>query len=234
MGATKLGTFLGALLLLCGCVDNDGPAVFISGNLSPTDACEYAPGNAFVAEGALNVDRAVAYFIHPEYNGQLRSRGSDAPLRADPNGMQIEGAEIELQSAAGDALSLAGLPNPFVVPVSTYIASTPDPSSTSKSAGSIQAVPPPYVTALRDVVGPGCGDVQVVLAKVRVFGTTIGGVDVESGDWSWPITLCRGDCLVACSTDPAVADVESTCCGYGQDGLCIDASACQAVTTCTN
>jgi len=205
-------------ILAGGCVDGDGPAFYISGHVSASEDCTYEPGNPFWLRGAFNVNVGSGYYaVTPLLNNQLRARGSDAPLRADPNGVLIEGAEVELTDAAGAPIPF-GLPNPFTVPTSDFVPSATSAESPGQAVGLVMVIPPAYALSLYDSLGGAGGDPlarTVVVANLRVFGETNGGVDVESDWWSWPIDVCRDACLTACvavdTTDTA------TCCTPGQD-----------------
>lgn len=196
------------------CVDNDAASFFIECNVTPDDSCIYSPGNECLSRGLYNPSLGGGYSIYPRYTNQLRSRGSNAPLRADPNGIHIRGAEVEIQAADGSTLGV-GLPNPFSIPTSTFVPSAggADPSNAGQAVGDLQVIPPNYGAAL---AGSGA---STVLVKVRVFGETNGDVDVETDDYLWPIDLCEGTCLLGCpSADMMGADEE--CCGFGQDRRC--------------
>ncbi len=217
-------TFLiAAALAAGGCVDNDGASLYISGHVAPSgDDCTLEAGNALVSRGVFNVESRFGYFAFPLYNNQLRSRGSDAPLRTDPNGIHLQGAEVELQDAAGGLIDFGpGLPNPFSVPTSGFVPSTPQANAASQVVGNILAIPPAYADVLFEQLGGEGGDdaaATVVIASIRVFGETNGDVDVESDDWLWPIDVCRGTCLFQCISAEDVA--ESICCTPGQDFTC--------------
>jgi hypothetical protein len=50
------------------------------------------------------------------------------------------------------------------------------------------------------------GQSKLVVANIKIFGKTLGGVDLESGEFQFPVRVCVG-CLVDFSSgdDPAVA-----------------------------
>jgi hypothetical protein len=84
----------------------------------------------------------------------------------------------------------------------------------------------------------------VVLAKFRIFGTTLGNREIESNEHTFQIQVCRG-CLV---DYPAVvgtpgrldcvagtdADTEVNGCLYGQDGRVPCTSCATTVQGCQN
>lgn len=202
---------------MAACVDNDASAFFVSAHVKPEvgeDACSLEVGNALVSRGVFNVESRDGYFVFPLYNNQLRDRGSDAPLRSDPNGVLITSAEVELRKADGSVIAFAGLPNPFSVATSDFVPSTESFSEPAQAVGNILAIPPAYADSLAGMFT----DQDVVVAAISVFGETTGGVDVESDEWLWPIDLCKGTCLFTCV--PPDTEEPTACCTPGQDFNC--------------
>ncbi len=68
--------------------------------------------------------------------------------------------------------------------------------------------------------------VGTVIAKVRVFGTTLGGEDVESSELAFPIDVCSG-CLVAypASARDLTADGTDYQCKVAADDMPTSAAA---------
>ncbi|MGC4069662.1 MAG: hypothetical protein QM784_34390 [Polyangiaceae bacterium] len=98
--------------------------------------------------------------------------------------------------------------------------------------GVMSSVLVPYVAGL-DAVAEADGGSSYVIAEIRAFGKTLGGLDVESGVFKFPINICSG-CLVTfpissvgsgnvCQADDTT---ESTIpCVLGQDDL-VSCAAC--------
>lgn len=214
----SLSCVLACVPLLGACVDNDGSAFYVSGHVMPTSGegvCTLDPsGENLVVRGVFNVESTFGYFVFPLYNNQLRNRGSDAPLRTDPNGVQITSAEVELRKADGSVIAFGGLPNPFSVATSGFVPSTDNAATAAQSVGNILVIPPAYADSLAGMFT----DQDVLVAAVTVFGETTGGVDVESEEWLWPIDLCKGGCLFECI--PPDSDDPTECCTPGQDFTC--------------
>ena len=191
---------------LAACTD-DNASVFISGNVAGDDACSYTPSNAQWLGGALDTGLSVAYFAHPLYNSQLITRASDGPLAADPNGVHVEGAVVELRDAAGAAIGDA-----FTVTTSTYVppGTSSDPG---QAVGSLELVPPAYGLLLAD---RAAAETYVdIVASVTPFGHTTGGTEIESREWLWTILVCNG-CLQECATGDEL-DMAEGACFVGQD-----------------
>ncbi len=121
--------------------------------------------------------------------------------------MKIEGAVVRIVDSSGHQL------NTFTQPVGITI-----PASSGTTPGyspiGMQILDATTVNSL-DVPFDG-GSVDVV-AYTRFFGHTSGGQYVESDDFGFPITVCRG-CLVTV-VDSCSASTSSTSqpCIIGQD-----------------
>jgi len=204
--------FLIVGLTLGGCVEDDGPAFFISGNVIPGEDCGIDPSADFAFQGGYNVGRhARGYQFFPLYNNQLFPNSSDAPPRPDPNGLIVEGAEIEIRDAANNPIGFPGLPNPFSVTSATYV-----PSS-STAVGSLEIIPDAYAQELDLILGDPNATLRI-LVGVRPFGETTGHTGVDGREFVWPVDICSGDCGFVV---PGI-DEELFCCFPGQDTNCPD------------
>lgn len=210
-----------------GCDDQNNVSFFIAGHaLSEVEGegtggrCMYSGESALALRGTLDVGQVCAgmaneftppqqYVLHPMYVNQIINRESMGPLRADPNGVFVQGAEVELRATDGSALAV-GLPNPFTVTASDYV-----PSATgvveSRAVGSLEIVPPLYGAALA-----GMGGNFTIVAAVTAFGETNGDVAVESGEFLWPIDVCQG-CLFIELPPTDETGTDSLPCEAGQD-----------------
>jgi len=211
---------------LFGCVEDDGPSFYIGGNLTAEEMegeCHYETDNDLLLRGAMNVELGSSYHVFPLYSNQLVNRSSTAPLMADPNGVMVTEAEVEIRNAGNEPIAMGGLPNPFTIPVSTFVPSGADSGELGQAPGTIRAIPAAYVDFIYDnLLGGDGGDPgaqAVVIVAIKVFGETTGDVDVESDEWLWPIDVCRGSCLTACApTDAASGDTPINCTPF-QDGV---------------
>jgi hypothetical protein len=205
-----------SLIAGLGCVADDGPAFFISGNVAPDPgSCTLSVGNDLYIRGVLDVSVGNGYLLQPLFNNQLVPRAADAPPRANPNGVVIQGAEVEIQDAAGSAVDFGGLPNPFTVAATTYVPTSTGATSPGQEVGAFEVIPPAYVAALDGMVGTDPGSRILILVSFGAFGETTGGVDIEVSEFVWPIDVCR-NCLYL----PAGPDDEVGCCTPGQDVIC--------------
>ncbi len=231
----KIASFGGLSLALLGavsgCADNES-SLFIIGVLSIDDnecVVDPRPEGPFLFSGTLDLALRTSYSAPLLVGNQLTERGSRNQLRTETSRVRLEGAEVTLETANGATIAeFTTLGSGFAHP-----AADTDPG---------------YGGFLADLVPPGA---QVpegqVVAIVKVFGTTLGGQELESAELRFPIEVCTG-CLIAypaaafdstlpagadylCATSPASAlgeDAEGTLgCFPGQDRAvsCIFCSA---------
>jgi hypothetical protein len=108
---------------------------------------------------------------------QLTERGSRNQLRTETSRVRLEGADVTLEtSTGGEVSSFSTLGTGFVNP-----ASGTDPSY----GGMFAELIPPTISL---------GDGEYV-ARIKAYGTTLGGQDIESGELRFPIEVCYG-CLI--------------------------------------
>jgi len=188
IGASAGLLLLGAVLTE-GCADNEG-SIFIRGALVvPTDTCEVIPDPSSPTRFGGTLDTAFAgeYSAVLLIGNQLVRRGNTATVRVETSRVQFFEADVTVLSSAGDELAA------FRVPVSGFA----DPGTTGEPGyGAAQVVLIDAVTAQSLGAQAGSsGLIQEVVASVIMRGHTLGGRDVESGAWQFPIRVCQG-CLV--------------------------------------
>jgi hypothetical protein len=208
------------------CATNDS-ALFIRGVMhikSPQCVAEADPSAEMLAEGVLDTEFRSSYVGALLVGNQLVRRGSKDQLRTETSRVRLEGAVVSVATAGGAAIrSFSTIGTGFV-----------DPGDGTE---------PGYGIFYATLVPPQTGTVgEVVNVTVRVYGTTLGGEQIESGDISFPIYICQ-DCLISYPAD--AADPTATgyvCssngetaieppCNLGQDDLidcrlCLDHTAC--------
>lgn len=226
LGVTGLCTLAAA-----GCEDNES-MLFIVGVLAvETTNCVAKPerGATLRAGGTLDTALASSYRAALLVGSQLTQRGSREQLRTETARLSLEGAEVTLTDAGGTPLNLGdGVGNPFSTLGTGFVdpAGGTDPGFGVIFVDVVPAVIQPSVSAALEH-GDG-----IVVAKIRAFGSTLGGQDVESGEYTFPLRICDG-CLInypntansamggedyVCqSTAPAAAT--STVCFFGQDAI---------------
>jgi hypothetical protein len=192
----------GALLVGPGCAENES-SLFVRSVLvvSPPECVVKAdPGSTMLLGGFMDLGLTDTYRAALLVGNQLVRRGSRDQLRTETSRVTLRGAEVRVRNALGALL------REFTVDGTGFV----DPGTSDEPGYGVMYVPmiPPGTAGLRPNT--------TVVASVRVFGETLGGTEIESGDLSFPISLCNG-CLV--SFPPEADDPAQS--GY----QCIDQSS---------
>jgi len=224
------------------CAHND-QSIFVRGVASPPVlttngvTCTYSAdlNSAALLQGTLDVALVNAYSMNVVVGNQLVKRGDALNVRAESNRVQLQGAIVRVSDVNDNTLS----------EFTTYGATILDPASGSDpSYGVMQVVGIDAAATAKLATAIPKGTAQLVLAHVRAFGVTLGGVDVESQDYQFPISVCNG-CLVDFSTGTDPAQPLPNCakspetssnivypCTLGQDQR-VPCQLCQGNPACT-
>lgn len=215
--ATTAAAALG-LVGLPGCADNHS-TLFVVGALQRPDDCSgyiYDPGQPRIGSGLLDRRLRAVYEAGLLIGNQLVAQGNNDQVRTETSRVVLQGAEVRLTRAeTGEQVDH----------YTTTISGTVDPSpSTNPGYFGAQVMLIPNLD-----LQPG-----EYLSKVRVFGETLGGLEVESGEFVFPIRVCDGCSLVVEGEvtqgneclPPQGAPLSS--CNAGIDGP-TDCSVCQAL-----
>lgn len=236
-GALGLLT-LGALSVP-GCADNDS-MLFIHGVLAieRTDCVAKPDSSAILREGGtLDLALTGGYRAALLVGSQLTQRGSRERLRTETARLVIRGADITLEDAYERPLDLQGNPNPF---------STVGSGIVNAAAGTEPGLGVTFLDIIPSVLSSGVanalGGSGLVLAKIKVYGETFGNQKIESGDFLFPIQVCRG-CLIsypatsmttsgpACDSTTEQGSTTDTACFVGQDNA-VPCTSCAGVPAC--
>jgi hypothetical protein len=227
------------------CADND-QSIFVRAALAPPQnrqngQCLYTsdPTQPFHSMGSLDAALRATYDVTLLVGSQLVSRADDKSSRTEPNRVHIDGAVVRVTDPNG------GVINEFTSLGSSFI----DPEANNAATYSpvtLTAIDAKTAKAISDRIPAGAPREASVLvtANIKVFGKTVGGVDVESGEFQFPVSVCKG-CLVSFATgdDPAVPGVDcnqplaegsSTTalpCAAGQDEA-VPCQLCRGVDVC--
>ncbi len=217
------------------CASND-QTIFIRAALAPSTnrqngACLYTsdPQQPVLFQGTLDVGIRDNYFAVLLVGNQLTARADRNNNRAESNRVSLNGAVVRVTNPDGSVINeFTSLATGFADPQ----------SSDQPSYGSIGIVVIDSKT--RDQLLAQLNnrlDTKLVLANIRAFGQTLGGVDVESNEYQLPIRVCKG-CLVSFANandvnqqpspncKKALEDKNSTPCFAGQD----EPTPCQLCT----
>lgn len=180
---------VGSLLFAPSCADNNS-SLFIVGVLDlGLTSCIGKPDNTgpFQSGGILDTAFASGYTALVLVGNQLTQQGSREQLRTETSRVALRGAEVQLTTLDGRSLSVAGANGTFSTVGTGFV----DPAA---------GTTPSYATMAVNLIPPGLtGLPPQVLAKIRVFGDTLGGTSVTSSELDFPIMVCSG-CLVSYDT----------------------------------
>jgi hypothetical protein len=194
--------------------------LYIQGNVkltAPDCIAQPEATSTLIDVGALDVALKLDYEASLLVGSQLTPRGDKANLRTESMVTTIEGAEVHLYTDKGD------LDAAFTVPASGVIAPT---SAADPGFGIIFAtlIPQSSGAALAGQITDRSQTVTRV-ADVKVYGKTIGGLDIESSTLSYVIKVCKG-CLVEfpaldpagnCDVNGSATSTPTLPCRAGQD-----------------
>lgn len=211
-----------------GCADNES-SLFVEGVLaiSATD-CVARPDAAaeFLSLGVLDTAFADGYVAAVQVGNQITQQGNREKLRTETSRIHLQGVTGTVFDVTGGEHEFEAIGTGFVHP----------------AAGTEPGLAAMFVTLVNpdnidEIAAAGQGTMVI---RFRVFGTTLGGKEIESGDFEFPIEICNG-CLIdyPISANGAMApdylcDLEAPesqevrVCFYGQDQR-FPCTACSAV-----
>jgi hypothetical protein len=141
---------------------------------------------AILAKGRMDRLLTSEYTAALMVGNQLTQRGSRERLRTETSKVALKGAEVRLENTQGKLLA------PEFSAIGTGFVDASEGVDAGPAAMFVTIIPASIAGSLER---------GTVVSKVRVFGTTLGGEDVESAELLFPIEVCDG-CLV---TFPASA-----------------------------
>ncbi len=182
---------LGTLSLTASCADNNS-SLFVVGviDIDATSCLAKADTTAsFLASGTMDYAFTNSYTASVLVGNQLTQRGDHDTLRTETSRISLRGAEVTLTTLDGHELG-------------HY--STVGTGFVDASAGDV----PSYASMAVNLIPPTLGasatvrNAKVVLAKIRVFGDSLGNASITSSELDFPINICDG-CLVTYPADAA-------------------------------
>ena len=204
---------LGAALASSSCVDNDS-SFFIFGVMDiGTSQCVAKPDSSavMIAEGTLDRTFADGYQAAILVGSHLTQRGSREKLRTETARLAITGAHMTLYGTQGAVIEF----------------DTPATGLVNPSSGTDPGLAAVFARLVRYEDMAKLGDPGQMIARIKILGTTLGGQDIESAVYDYPITLCDG-CLIVypnealdvnhkCSNTLETTATDSKLCFLGQD-----------------
>lgn len=190
-----------ALLVAAGaCVENKG-TLFVQGVMLPPTAmagaaCIYDPqptSTLLLYQGVLDIAFTNTYIPVLLLGNQMVQRGSKEQLRVETSRIQIQGAVVRLTDAGGAQMAS------FTALGGGYVEAS---NGTSPGYGvfAVTVIDPDTVeNILRPALTARYASKRVI-AYIKPYGQTLGGLHVEAGEFEWPIEVCNG-CLVSFPVD---------------------------------
>lgn len=185
------------------CVENNR-SIFIRQVMFPSatrvnGTCSYTadPGQPPLFFGTFDVGVRDNYVAVLLVGNQLRSTADPANATTESNRMYLNGIVSRITDPDGNQI------REFTLPASGFA-----DVSVGGGAPGWGLIASPVIDlagkeALAATVAPGSQ--RTVVVNIKVFGKTIGNVEVESGEYQFPVRVCNG-CLVdfAAGTDPTI------------------------------
>lgn len=193
-----------AVALTPACAENDR-SIFVRHVMAPPQTrqgggCTYSPDENQPAlfEGVLDVALRDNYNAVLLVGSQLMPRGDQNNTRAESNRAHLNGAVVKVTDPSGAVI------NEFTA-IGNGLVDPGQQANADYGLISVTLIDAPTVAKL--AVAPG--QPRLVIANVKVFGKTLGGVDVESGEFQFPIRVCNR-CLISFATgdDPTTEPID--------------------------
>jgi hypothetical protein len=241
-----LGVTAGCLAAVPSCRDNN-ETLFIrqlQAAVAPDCVPKSDASSLFIARGTMDAGLSTRYFAFALVGNQLVARGDFRTTRAEPNRVAIKGADVHLLDGSQNEIA-------FYSVVATGLVDPTSSSDPGYGIASLELIPHFIGTKIAQSLAAGGGlTVQTFEARFRVFGETLGGTEVTSNEYIFPIDICYGctvsfpadawektlsttrNCLGEASTSPTSTPGQTPACIAGQDGV-TDCRNCQGNPVCT-
>jgi len=218
---------LTAALALVGCADSGDEGMIVIGNLAiEGDSCTVgASGGAFVPHGMINWDSNSGYVLTPLVQSRISASiggGSGGQGSSDPiqRTIFLTSADVKLKAVAAEIEQGGTVMTPAYTkelpPFSVLFSGSVSPNGTTGTILEIMSR-----ANMRELItGTGANpDVQNIRVEVQAEVTmrgTMGGDEVTSSPFHYPISVCT-DCVVG--TCPTGVESDANPCNPYQDGL---------------
>lgn len=177
------GSWLAVMLMAWispGCADNES-SIFVRQVMQlSAPACKTTgdPTAPSLLYGVLDVGAAkqAGYQATLLVGNHLVPRGSQQQIRTETARVNLRGAVVRIEDANGNTLQN------YTLDATGFV----DPGTDTQ---------PGWGLLSTTLIPPGTPALNWVTVRVKVFGQTLGGKDVESDELTFPINLCYG-CLV--------------------------------------
>lgn len=198
------------------CADNES-SLFIRACLVPDDQCIVEPttDSTIRTRDFMDVGVLGAYTCSLLVGNQLAPLGNDS-LRTETSRIQLYAFDVTVTDRFGAVLG------EFTSPAAGFV----DPGQApSAGYGAVDAtlIDSATATAVGDR-SDAEGRSQPVIATVIARGRTLGGTELESAPWSFPVEICRNCvCNPSCQL-PLDAELVPGC-HVGKGGICVSSDS---------
>ncbi len=179
------------------CADND-QSLFIRGALAPSasrasGSCLYTddPKQAFLFSATLDIALADTYQAVLLVGNQLVAHADSTGNRLESNRVHLNGAVVKVTDNGGDTFT-------FSRDFTSFGSSFVDPQTNNTPAFAPMAVTV-FDAATKALLAPQLplrSSRKSTIVTVKIFGTSLGGKEVETGEFQLPLEVCNG-CLVS-------------------------------------
>lgn len=190
------------------CVPNDSSLFIRSCLVTPLDSCkiDVSLSAPFLSKGALDAAFASEYNCPLMMENQLVVRGDTNKLRTETSRISVYAADVTLLNGEGKIITRAdGSSAQFTTTISGFV----DPGT-----GATPGFGATFVTLIDAATAGDLGEaarttclLQEVEARVIVHGRTLGGTELTSNEFAFPIQVGYG---VLCVDPPGVSCKSAT------------------------
>ena len=181
--------------MLPSCVENNSSIFIHSIDFQEPGECGCTgdPEDVSLTSGLLDTSQNQGAYVAAIRIGNQMIRSADnARLRVETSHVTIYEAEVEVFDSAGGSITS------FSQPVTSFAFAS---NGTNPGFGCT------FLTLIDAASIANIATPQTVVARIKVFGETLGGNDVETGVFDFPINVCNG-CLGCVEPDPMDCDGE--------------------------
>ncbi|AUX26970.1 hypothetical protein SOCEGT47_075420 [Sorangium cellulosum] len=204
-------------LLASACADNES-SLFVRMRMARTGDCTVtcSPDEEFWTADSVDSAYRNSHSATLLVGNQIVRRGDSDVLRTETSRVQLYEAEVRITDIAGNPVEGADGASGYVVPVTGIV----DPGSSDEAGYNcteVLLIDGATMDVLRDQARASGRPVEVI-STVLVRGRTLGGQEVETAEWSYPIQVCF-NCSACINTDPpdccnpATAENDPDACG---------------------
>jgi hypothetical protein len=207
-GACALVLFtLGVLAAGPGCVDAEAPFFIISAMAPSCDTITV--DSPVLGRGVMDLRYKCGYDAVLLLGNQLVRRGDDNTLKTETSRVSVTRFDVQLLDASENPITRPdGSAAEFSYP-STGFVDAGRAGQFGKGLSSTLLVDGATAQAIGDTLldTDATNDITTIIARVTGFGRTLGGTDVKTRPWDFPIEITYGS-LCSCGPD---ATSENAC-----------------------